>query len=114
MRTNLLNFVTEGSFGLQLPYDSPLKGLIGKTDIEKKKEEYQEVELISAGSALKFCIVAEGGADIYIRTGRTMEWDTAAGHIVSEEAGKKVLILNSTEPLIYNKEDLANPWFVVQ
>ena len=82
--------------------------------IDKKKNQYRSVELISVGSALKFCLVAEGGADVYIRTGRTMEWDTAAGHIVAEESGKRVKIFNSDNPLIYNKEDLSNPWFIVE
>ncbi len=81
--------------------------------IDKMREEYQKVEFISAGSSLKFCLVAEGSADIYPRYGPTMEWDTAAGQIIAEEAGGKVIRADNGEPLLYNKEKLKNPWFVV-
>lgn len=82
--------------------------------IEKKKEEYSEVELISSGSSLKFCLMAEGKADIYPRTGPTYEWDTAAGHAVVLESGKSVYDFKSGEPLLYNKENLLNGWFIVR
>jgi 3'(2'), 5'-bisphosphate nucleotidase len=81
--------------------------------VEEKRQEHGEVEFISAGSSLKLCLVAEGKADIYPRTGPTMEWDTAAGQAIAENAGCKVLQYSTREPLIYNKEDLLNPWFVV-
>jgi 3'(2'), 5'-bisphosphate nucleotidase len=81
--------------------------------VEEKRQEHGEVEFISAGSSLKLCLVAEGKADIYPRTGLTMEWDTAAGQAIAENAGCKVLQYDTTEPLIYNKENLLNPWFVV-
>ena len=81
--------------------------------VEAKRQEYRDVKLISAGSSLKFCLVAEGKADIYPRTGPTMEWDTAAGQAIVENAGGRVFQFNSREPLIYNKESLLNPWFVV-
>jgi len=82
--------------------------------LEKKKEEYKEVELISSGSSLKFCLVAEGKADIYPRTGPTYEWDTAAGHAVVLESGKSVFDFESGKPLLYNKENLLNGWFIVR
>jgi len=82
--------------------------------VEEKRQEHGEVEFISAGSSLKLCLVAEGKADIYPRTGPTMEWDTAAGQAIAESAGCKVLQYDSSEPLIYNKENLLNPWFVVK
>ena len=81
--------------------------------VEEKRQEHGEVEFISAGSSLKLCLVAEGKADIYPRTGPTMEWDTAAGQAIAENAGCKVLQYDTSEPLIYNKENLLNPWFVV-
>jgi 3'(2'), 5'-bisphosphate nucleotidase len=81
--------------------------------VEEKRQEHGEVEFISAGSSLKLCLVAEGKADIYPRTGPTMEWDTAAGQAIAENAGCKVLQYDANEPLIYNKENLLNPWFVV-
>ena len=81
--------------------------------VEEKRREYGEVEFISAGSSLKLCLVAEGRADIYPRTGPTMEWDTAAGQAVVECSGGKVFKYDTEEPLEYNKENLLNPWFVV-
>jgi 3'(2'), 5'-bisphosphate nucleotidase len=84
------------------------------TFIEEKKSDYKEVELISSGSSLKFCLVAEGKADIYPRTGPTYEWDTAAGHAVVLESGKAVYDFESGNPLVYNKENLLNGWFIVK
>ena len=81
--------------------------------MEEKRQEYGDVEFISAGSSLKFCLVAEGKADIYPRLGPTMEWDTAAGQAIAENADAKVLRHNTNEQIIYNKENLLNPWFVV-
>lgn len=75
------------------------------------------VARVSAGSSLKFCLVAAGEADVYPRMGRTMEWDTAAGHAVLTAAGGRVARLDGT-PLTYGKRnraedtDFANPWFV--
>ena len=66
----------------------------------------------SAGSSLKFCLVATGEADFYPRLGRTMEWDTAAGHAVLNGAGGMVLRLDDLEPLTYGKDTFANPFFV--
>jgi len=82
--------------------------------IEGLKQEYGEVNIVSAGSSLKFCLVAEGKADVYPRFAPTMEWDTAAGHIVVEEAGGKVREVKTNSPLKYNKEDLLNPLFIVK
>jgi 3'(2'), 5'-bisphosphate nucleotidase len=64
------------------------------------------------GSALKFCLVAEGTADVYPRLGPTMEWDTAAAQCVVEAAGGRVTDLRH-QALGYNKPDLHNPWFIV-
>ena len=81
--------------------------------IAGKKEEQGEVALISAGSSLKLCMVAERKAQLYPRLAPTMEWDTAAGHGVAKFAGCQVLDYEKGTELIYNKEDLHNPWFVV-
>jgi len=70
-------------------------------------------ELISVGSSLKFCLVAEGSADIYPRLSDTMEWDTAAAHAICLEADTFVLDINTNQPLKYNKESLLNGWFEV-
>jgi 3'(2'), 5'-bisphosphate nucleotidase len=82
--------------------------------MEERKKEYKNVELISSGSSLKFCLVAEGKADIYPRTGPTYEWDTAAGHAVVLESGKSVYDFETDKPLVYNKENLLNGWFIVR
>ncbi len=68
-------------------------------------------DTVSMGSSLKFCLVAEGAADLYPRLGPTMEWDTAAAQCVVEEAGGVVLDRDG-RALTYNKRDLHNPWFV--
>jgi 3'(2'), 5'-bisphosphate nucleotidase len=81
--------------------------------VEEKRREYGQVEFVSAGSSLKLCLVAEGRADIYPRTGPTMEWDTAAGQAIAEFSGARVFKYGTEEPLDYNKENLLNPWFVV-
>ncbi|MEA1982995.1 MAG: 3'(2'),5'-bisphosphate nucleotidase CysQ [Campylobacterota bacterium] len=72
------------------------------------------VEQISKGSSLKLCMVAEGVADIYPRLAPTMEWDTAAADAIVREAGKRSLQFESEEPILYNKENLLNPWFVIK
>ena len=82
--------------------------------VEKMRERHGNVELISAGSSLKFCRVAEGAADIYPRMGPTMEWDTAAGQAIVEMAGGRVYDYRTRLPLGYNKPELTNPWFVVE
>lgn len=77
------------------------------------KQLHANVELVSKGSSLKICLVAEGKADIYPRFAPTMEWDTAAGHAIARAAGCEVWHTDFSSPLVYNKEDLHNPWFVV-
>jgi len=73
----------------------------------------RDKELISMGSSLKLCLIAEGKADIYPRLAPTMEWDTAAAHAIVLESGKNILQYESSEMLVYNKENLLNPWFIV-
>ncbi len=72
-----------------------------------------EVELVSMGSSLKFCIIAEGGASLYPRLAPTCEWDTAAAQAVLEGAGGSVTQLDGSA-LAYNKPDILNPWFVAR
>jgi len=74
--------------------------------------KYNVKDMKSAGSSLKFCLVATGEADIYPRVGRTMEWDTAAGHAVLAGAGGDVIRFDDHSPLVYGKEDYANPFFI--
>lgn len=81
--------------------------------IEELKQQ-GKVELITSGSSLKICLVAEGAADIYPRFAPTMEWDTAAGHAIALAAGRQLYRYGSDEPLQYNKADLLNPWFIAE
>lgn len=83
-------------------------------DTDEWLSRYPIAEIKGAGSALKFCLVAAGEADVYPRLGRTMEWDTAAGQAVVEAAGGRVLT-TSGAPLLYGKRDRGydNPHFVV-
>lgn len=74
--------------------------------------EYPNHTLTSVGSSIKLLWIAEGKADLYPRIAPTMEWDTAASHIIVEEAGGTVLQYNTTIPLSYNKPNLLNPYFV--
>lgn len=74
--------------------------------------KYNVKDMTSAGSSLKFCLVATGEADLYPRLGRTMEWDTAAGHAVLAGAGGKVVRFDDHSPLTYGKEGFANPFFI--
>jgi 3'(2'), 5'-bisphosphate nucleotidase len=77
-------------------------------------EKIGDVEMLPMGSSLKFCVVAEGGADIYPRLGPTSEWDTAAAQAVVEQAGGAVVKLDG-KPLDYNaKDDILNPHFLVR
>ncbi len=76
------------------------------------RKQCGDVSIISAGSSLKFCLIAEGAADVYPRYGHTMEWDTAAGQVIVEEAGGSVVNSETGRPLSYNKESLLNPHFV--
>jgi 3'(2'), 5'-bisphosphate nucleotidase len=89
--------------------------LTGDTEafIAALEEEQGKVDLVSSGSSLKLCRVAEGSAEVYPRLAPTMEWDTAAGQAVIEAAGGAVRVHPSGEPLRYNRPDLLNPFFVV-
>ena len=82
--------------------------------IRALEERTGPVELVTAGSSLKFCMVAEGSADIYPRFGPTMEWDTAAADAVCRAAGARVVRAADDLPLEYNKENLVNPYFIVK
>ncbi|MCF8460917.1 MAG: 3'(2'),5'-bisphosphate nucleotidase CysQ [Flavobacteriales bacterium] len=81
---------------------------------EKMKEEHGEVEMVSMGSSLKLCLVAEGAADVYPRFAPTMEWDTGAGDAIARNAGCVVTEKDEVTPLVYNKENLLNPWFIIK
>lgn len=82
--------------------------------ISELKKEHPDLRLIQGGSSLKLCRVAEGSADIYPRLGPTCEWDTAAAHAVVRAAGGDVVSHSDGLTLRYNKENLLNPYFIVQ
>ena len=75
-------------------------------------KNFSQYELISIGSSLKFCFLAEGNADFYPRLGPTSEWDIAAGHVILEEAGGKLKSFDNTEILYNTKENIINPNFL--
>lgn len=83
-------------------------------EIEKIRAVYPDCEVIEQGSSYKFCMLAEGAVDYYIRTSDTLEWDTAAGELILECAGgvTKPIGENAPERLSYNKAELQNPHFV--
>ena len=76
-------------------------------------EQCDAADIVSAGSSLKLCRVAEGAADLYPRLGRTMEWDTAAGHAIILAAGGSVETLDG-RPLVYGKPGFENPHFMAR
>lgn len=82
--------------------------------IETLREKQGTLNFISSGSSIKICLVAEGRADIYPRLAPTMEWDTAAGQAIAENAGCQVTNFHTGQAVTYNKADLLNPHFVVQ
>ncbi len=82
--------------------------------IEELKSVHSSTELVSRGSSIKICLVAEGTADIYPRFSPTMEWDTAAGDAIARCSGRVVVRKEDGLPLVYNKSDLHNPYFVVK
>ena len=77
------------------------------------RAKFGSIDTASAGSSLKFCLVAEGSADLYPRFGPTMEWDTAAGQCIAESSGCEVLDLEDVSPVRYNKPVLRNSAFMV-
>ena len=96
--------------------NTALKVVASKSHRDKKTDEYISKyrckEIVSAGSSLKFCLIAAGEADLYPRFGPTMEWDTAAGHAVLSAAGGSVLQVEDKQPLKYGKPHYKNPFFI--
>lgn len=80
--------------------------------IEKIGKSHPNIELVSKGSSLKICLIAEGTADVYPRYAPTMEWDTAAGDAILRAVGKSLVRTDDDQRLEYNKENLLNPHFI--
>lgn len=102
---------------MRAPNPSALTVVASRSHLSDETRDYLNTlpvaETMSAGSSLKFCLLAEGVADLYPRHGRTMEWDTAAGHAIVNSAGGQVCRFDGS-PLTYGKlaDGLANPYFV--
>ena len=122
---NYFDIETLISNGNKLPLerkDKTFTIVASRSHMSKETEEYLqemrnihgEVNLISKGSSLKLCMVAEGIADCYPRLAPTMEWDTAAGQAICEYAGFKVIDWATKENMLYNREQLLNNWFLVK
>ena len=84
-----------------------------ETYVQEMRDIHGEVNLISKGSSLKLCMVAEGTANCYPRFAPTMEWDTAAGQAICEHAGFQVIDWKTKENMLYNRDELLNNWFLV-
>lgn len=82
--------------------------------IEQLKLNHSNVEIVSTGSSIKMCWVAEGVADEYPRFGPTMEWDTAAGQAILQEANANLIDFETKQPMKYNRENLLNNWFIAK
>ena len=82
--------------------------------VQQMRNIHGEVNLISKGSSLKLCMVADGTANCYPRFAPTMEWDTAAGQAICEHAGFKVIDLKTKSAMLYNRKQLLNNWFLVK
>jgi len=89
------------------------KSLTNQDFIKNLKIDASCIEVIECGSSLKFCLIAEGKANMYPRFSPTMEWDIAAGHAIAEAAGAKIINADTKGEVIYNKEDLHSPNFIV-
>ncbi len=101
---------------VSIPDNRGLRIVASKSHRDKATDDYIGryacADFLSAGSSLKFCLVASGEADFYPRLGRTMEWDTAAGHAVLAGAGGLVVSHETHAPLTYGKPGYANPFFL--
>lgn len=82
--------------------------------INELKSKHGEINFASSGSSIKLCLVAEGKANVYPRFAPTMEWDTAAGQAIVEFSGKTLIDYSTKKPMLYNRENLLNNWFLVQ
>ena len=82
--------------------------------VQQMRDIHGKLNLISKGSSLKLCMVAEGTANCYPRFAPTMEWDTAAGQAICEHAGFEVIDLGTKKNMLYNREELLNKWFLVK
>lgn len=120
--TGDFNNIKKSSIEIQPQTDSKCSKIVGSRShmnqetldfIEELKKTKQEVQVVSKGSSLKFCLLAEGEAHYYPRFGPTMEWDTAAGQAICEAVGFSCKFSDSGKILNYNRENLRNDNFIV-
>lgn len=110
----------ETKLAMRPPVDLSRKGLrvvASRSHMNQETKDFidnlTDAELVTAGSSLKFMLLAEGKADVYPRYAPTMEWDTAAAHAIVQAVGLRVTEYGSGKELVYNKENLLNPYFLV-
>ncbi|MBN2520880.1 MAG: 3'(2'),5'-bisphosphate nucleotidase CysQ [Bacteroidales bacterium] len=113
------------SFSTKISNESTIKNTIrviaSRSHFSKETENYintikhkfEKINYKTIGSSLKFCLIAEGECDIYPRFGPTMEWDTGAGHAIAQYANCIITLTDQKSPMIYNKKNLLNPYFIV-
>jgi len=82
--------------------------------LKKYLKQFEKFEIVSMGSSIKMCLVADGSAHYYPRFGPTMEWDTGAAHAVVKYADGNIYNIDTNKELTYNKESLLNPGFIVK
>lgn len=105
------------AIALRQPEDKTIRAIVASRshlspETQEVIDRYPDAEVISMGSSLKFMLLAEGKAQLYPRFAPTMEWDTAAAHGVLLALGYTVKKTDEDSPLVYNKENLLNPWFI--
>jgi 3'(2'), 5'-bisphosphate nucleotidase len=122
-KKNIADYLMD--FGKRLPLQKPPKSytLVASrshlsrevnTRIRQLEKVYGQIDIISVGSSIKQCWVAEGKAHEYPRFGTTMEWDTAAGQCILEQAGSELVDYETGSPMIYNKENMKNSFFIAR
>ncbi len=114
-----------GDFVLNAPINShpnEIKVVASRSHLSPETENFismlnlngEKISMVNAGSALKFCLLAEGKATVYPRFAPTMEWDTAAGHAILKACGKNIILHPSNIEMKYNKPSLVNDWFIAR
>lgn len=112
-------------FELKVPDDlvpNEIKVVASRSHLSPETENFismlnlngEKISMVNAGSALKFCLLAEGKATVYPRFAPTMEWDTAAGHAILKACGKNIILHPSNIEMKYNKPSLVNDWFIAR
>lgn len=110
---NLISLPAKQNYGsLKVVVSRSHSNIQTEAFINALKEKYDHVETVIGGSSLKICKVAEGSAHLYPRFGRTMEWDTAAGHAILKYSNANLFDMDSMQELQYNKINLENPNFI--